>query len=287
MPARLIPTAFLAALVCGSSLAYAQETGLPAALRIEQTEKFSALGKIRSDILRAIPKARDDLATLESRKTTLENDESNLFWEKENLELSDYSIDKENAAQSKEPIEAELQRIDAQLEEAQSQAPPNEVLIEQLSDKRFGAQNELSDINRRLLELDVRDRRDKEKLSRIERRLIGIDADKGEVQDAIDLQNAEIARLLQQQFEVEDKINRKLIPQTQEQDFKTLIAVVFACLVGIVILGFFYIARLDETVRQAIFSGESGIQFITLFSLVIAIILFGITGILEDKELAA
>jgi hypothetical protein len=63
-----------------------------------------------------------------------------LFWEKENLELSDYSIDKENAAQSKELIEAELQRIDAQLEEAQSQAPPVEVLIEQLSDKRFGAQ---------------------------------------------------------------------------------------------------------------------------------------------------
>ena len=107
------------------------------------------------------------------------------------------------------------------------------------------------------------------------------------MQDAIDLQNAEIARLLQQQFEVEDKINRKLIPQTEEQDFKTLIAVVFAALVGFVVLGFFYIAHLDEIVRQAIFSGESGIQFITLFSLVIAIILFGITGILEDKELAA
>lgn len=33
--------------------------------------------------------------------------------------------------------------------------------------------------------------------------------------------------------------------------------------------------------------GQSGIQFLTLFSLVIAIILFGITGILKGKELAA
>ena len=39
--------------------------------------------------------------------------------------------------------------------------------------------------------------------------------------------------------------------------------------------------------REAIFTGESGIQFVTLFSLVIAIILFGVLKILEGKELAA
>jgi hypothetical protein len=43
----------------------------------------------------------------------------------------------------------------------------------------------------------------------------------------------------------------------------------------------------DDKVRQEIFSGQAGIQFITLLSLVIAIILFGITGILEGKELSA
>jgi len=138
MPARLILTVLLVALVCGSSLAYAQGTGLPAAATIEQTEKFSELGKIRTDILRAIPKARDDLANLESRKVNLENDEANLKWEKDDVELRDYSIDRENAAQSKETIEAELQRIDDQIEEAQSQVPPDEILIEQLSNKRFG-----------------------------------------------------------------------------------------------------------------------------------------------------
>lgn len=43
----------------------------------------------------------------------------------------------------------------------------------------------------------------------------------------------------------------------------------------------------DEKVRRAIFSHQVGIQFVTLFSLVIAIILFGIIDILEGKELAA
>jgi hypothetical protein len=46
-------------------------------------------------------------------------------------------------------------------------------------------------------------------------------------------------------------------------------------------------ARKDDKVRQAMFSGQSGIQYVTLFSLVIAIIVFGLTAILEGKELSA
>jgi hypothetical protein len=53
------------------------------------------------------------------------------------------------------------------------------------------------------------------------------------------------------------------------------------------IVAFFALSFYDEKVRQAIFSGQAGIQFVTLFSLVIAIILFGIVGILEAKELSA
>lgn len=69
--------------------------------------------------------------------------------------------------------------------------------------------------------------------------------------------------------------------------FKLKISMTFAGLVLLVIVGFFIVAVLDEEVRESIFSNESGIQFITLFSLVIAIILFGIIDILEGKELAA
>jgi hypothetical protein len=75
--------------------------------------------------------------------------------------------------------------------------------------------------------------------------------------------------------------------ESAKQEFNTSISRLFAGLVGIVIVGFFLIAYLDCKVRQAVFSGQSGIQFITLFSLVIAIILFGITGVLEGKELSA
>lgn len=74
---------------------------------------------------------------------------------------------------------------------------------------------------------------------------------------------------------------------TPEQDFKRTMSVIFSILIGLVILGFFVMAYRDGVVRQAIFSGQTGLQFVTLFSIVIAIILFGITGILEDKELAA
>ena len=85
----------------------------------------------------------------------------------------------------------------------------------------------------------------------------------------------------------ETDIQRVLSIEIARQNFQKEISIAFALLVAMVILSFFSIARKDERVRQAIFSGQAGIQFITLFSLVIAIILFGITGILEGKELAA
>lgn len=74
---------------------------------------------------------------------------------------------------------------------------------------------------------------------------------------------------------------------TPEQEFKRTMSITFAVLIGLVIVGFFYLSYVDAAIRRAIFSGETGIQFLTLFSLVIAIILFGITSILQDKELAA
>jgi len=83
---------------------------------------------------------------------------------------------------------------------------------------------------------------------------------------------------------VQERIAAMLSP---EQAFKKTMSITFAGLIAIVIVGFFLISWLDDKIRQAIFSGQAGIQFLTLFSLVIAIILFGITGILEGKELAA
>ena len=95
----------------------------------------------------------------------------------------------------------------------------------------------------------------------------------------------------------EDKKTRKSAIETQisqmvnlekpKQEFKKDISFYCAILIGLVIFGFFWVAYRDEVVRREIFAGQAGIQFITLFSLVIAIILFGITGVLEGKELSA
>lgn len=71
------------------------------------------------------------------------------------------------------------------------------------------------------------------------------------------------------------------------QNFKKQISWSFAVLVGIVIIGFFLMAFKDEQIRKTIFSGDAGLQFITIFSIIIAIILFGITGALGGRELSA
>jgi hypothetical protein len=101
----------------------------------------------------------------------------------------------------------------------------------------------------------------------------------------------------QEQASQEEKQKRRAIIDTElarradleqpKQLFKLQMSGVFAALVGIVIVGFFTVAFRDEQVRREIFAGQAGIQFVTLFSLVIAIILFGIIGVLEGKELAA
>jgi small-conductance mechanosensitive channel len=85
---------------------------------------------------------------------------------------------------------------------------------------------------------------------------------------------------------IESEMNRRDV-EALKQTFKKSMSIVFAAIVGLVILGFFAVALQDVQVRREIFAGQAGMQFITLFSLVIAIILFGITGVLEGKELSA
>jgi hypothetical protein len=108
-----------------------------------------------------------------------------------------------------------------------------------------------------------------------------------DVSTQIKLKPNELSALRKRRDSIDAEMSRRIDLETPKQKFKTNMSIVFALLVGVVILGFFVIAFRDETVRKEIFSGASGIQFVTLFSLVIAIILFGITGILEGKELSA
>jgi hypothetical protein len=111
--------------------------------------------------------------------------------------------------------------------------------------------------------------------------------------DSLELKNnikraeEESSKGFQDLQDIEDKITSIFTEVAGSTSFRFSMSLAFAALVSTVIFGFFAIAFKDENVRKSIFSSESGIQFITLFLLVIAIIFFGIIGILEGKELAA
>ncbi len=69
--------------------------------------------------------------------------------------------------------------------------------------------------------------------------------------------------------------------------FRSNATYTFGVLVLLVVAGFYAIAWHKDGVAATIFAGELGMQFVTLFLIVIAIILFGIMGTLEGRELAA
>jgi hypothetical protein len=84
------------------------------------------------------------------------------------------------------------------------------------------------------------------------------------------------------------QIDSALAPEYQQQDFRRTISIVFSILIALLLSIFFLIVykRSDQTLSKDLLSGN-GLQFITLFVLIIAIILFGILGILQGSELAA
>jgi hypothetical protein len=108
-----------------------------------------------------------------------------------------------------------------------------------------------------------------------------------DIDKQLGLKNGALTDKQQRKAAIDAELVRRADIVGPQQRFKLEMSLIFAVLVGLVILGFFVVAFRDERVRQEIFSGQAGIQFVTLFSLVIAIILFGIIDILEGKELAA
>ncbi|WP_264564953.1 hypothetical protein [Flavobacterium sp. N3904] len=86
----------------------------------------------------------------------------------------------------------------------------------------------------------------------------------------------------------QNQIDTALDPENRKQEFKTTMSICFVGLIGILLVSFFLIVylRSDNTLSKDLLGGY-GLQFITLFVLIIAIILFGILDILKGSELAA
>lgn len=86
---------------------------------------------------------------------------------------------------------------------------------------------------------------------------------------------------------VELKLANLFNLEKERNSFRMMTSIAFVVLVAIVIIGFYVIALKKEEIAESIFAGEKGIQFVTIFLIVISIILFGIMGVLESKELSA
>jgi hypothetical protein len=87
--------------------------------------------------------------------------------------------------------------------------------------------------------------------------------------------------------ELEERIAASLNIESNRYVYRSVISAIFALIVFYLMLRFFQIVSSDADVKKSIFSGEAGIQFITLFSIIIAVILFGILEILGSNELSA
>lgn len=87
--------------------------------------------------------------------------------------------------------------------------------------------------------------------------------------------------------QVEQKIATLSDDKQNQNTFRMISTGAFSALVAVVVGGFYLIAWFKDGIAAKIFSGEMGMQFVTLFLIVIAIILFGIMGTLEGRELAA
>lgn len=169
---------------------------------------------------------------------------------------------------------AESQQLTFDISELKSAIPESPTVAELATQKK-----RLDDLQKKQMRTALED----EAMQQLELILRNLRSDK-EITDDIAQKNAVLVKdkvLLQC---IQGKISQLTSP---EQKFRTDTSWVFAGLISAVIIGFFVLAFKDEVMRRAIFSGETGIQFLTLFSVVIAIILFGIINILEGKELAA
>ncbi|UOQ68258.1 hypothetical protein [Hymenobacter volaticus] len=84
------------------------------------------------------------------------------------------------------------------------------------------------------------------------------------------------------------QIDTTLAPEYKQQEFRTTISLYFTALIALVLLMFFFVINYNaEKELSKHLLSDNGLQFVTLFVLIIAVVLFGILNILQSSELAA
>jgi len=243
-------------------------------------ERFEFLRRQRKITLEAIDEASSQLKSLTTSIALLQKQKDALS----------AALDEEGIGISKEELDQEKQRAANDLSQAQQALKAAKADTHAAAAELDRLQTQMEEKEQRVSRLDAYMTRVKAE----EKRRQENEATARRVDDDLNRLSASRDKISQSQLsyqrllgEIDDIVNQLFISSDATNSFKLKMSIAFAIMVAIVITGFFWIAFSNEDVKKAIFSNEAGIQFITLFSLVIAVILFGIIGILESKELSA
>lgn len=186
-----------------------------------------------------------------------------LFGERETLLKQLRDLEQDIAEQSEtirnlppaNTLEQDLQKLNRDLDNAQKATPPDQQRIDALKRAIDGTNDSLQKI------------RNSEPILRAKK--------------------ADQDQKRQRLFDIEQRIASLFDATRDANRFRSGATWAFTGLVLVVVGGFFFIAYRKDGIAAKIFGGEMGMQFVTLFLIVIAIILFGIMGTLEGRELAA
>lgn len=109
-----------------------------------------------------------------------------------------------------------------------------------------------------------------------------------ELQNCLLIKSKNIQTLMEDIDLAENELNTIKSAESQHQEFKKYITLCVSILLGLILVAFFggVLYKSGNDVKAKLI-GEAGLQFITIFVIIIAVILFGIMNILKGSELAA
>jgi hypothetical protein len=231
-------------------------------------ERFEFLRNQRKTTLDAISNTSTALATVESKLTTARSTGED---ERNSPRVMSVDSIRADLARARER-EAEAQRRLDSLKASKNAISETQKAEQELRDR----QSFVSTVQGVLTDTEIREKGRSER----NKTLTILNAER----EGLSSQLLIYQRLL---GSIDDMVNQLFIASDATNSFKLRMSIAFAALVGVVIVGFFGIAWSSDEIKKTIFANEAGIQFITVFSIVIAVILFGIIGVLESKELSA
>jgi hypothetical protein len=240
---------------------------LPASLAV--ADKFEFLRNQRKDTLDVIANISTQLTATDSIIMSLQSDVESGGHESE-FESVEYL--ESSLAMS----EGALAELNSRLRGQKASRFNDESQQVKLNEDKAYFESSVLKIKR---DLEAAKARDSEKVEKIAK-LIAL----REKRDELAAASIDYQRLL---GAIDDMVNQLFIASDASNSFKLKMSIAFSALVGVVIVGFFTIAWSNDEIKKLIFSNDAGIQFVTVFSIVIAVILFGIIGVLESKELSA